>query len=109
MNGPVFKMLLLEQHEALYEAIMEGRAQEAGVTARRHIDYVEQTIKRTQQAGNWEEISRMRLTQLSDRESKPPNRMARPAPSTGEGSTKSATDTDFDILQTDEQTSDQEA
>ena len=58
---------LLAQHEALYQAIMDGRPADAHDAARYHMDYVEQTLNRTNQAGTWEEISRMRLSQMTDR------------------------------------------
>jgi GntR family transcriptional repressor for pyruvate dehydrogenase complex len=58
---------LLAQHERLYQAIMDGKPDEAREAARYHMDYVEQTLNKTNQAGVWEEISRMRLSQLSDR------------------------------------------
>ncbi|MCV6547792.1 MAG: FadR family transcriptional regulator [Cohaesibacter sp.] len=61
---------LLEQHERLYKAIMEGKPDEAREAARHHMDYVEQTLTHTNQAGVWEEISRMRLSQLADRSDK---------------------------------------
>lgn len=60
---------LLSQHEALYSAIMEGKPQRAREVAREHMTYVEQTLNRTNQAGTWEEISRMRLSQMADRKS----------------------------------------
>ena len=62
---------LLEQHEALYKAIMEGKPAEAKKAAQNHMTYVEQTLNRTNQAGTWEEISRMRLSQLADRNTRP--------------------------------------
>ena len=35
---------LLEQHRALYEAIVEGRADEARAAASRHLDYVQEVL-----------------------------------------------------------------
>ncbi len=60
---------LLAQHEQIYSAIMEGRPQNAREAARYHMTYVERTLNQTNQAGTWEEISRMRLSQLTDRNS----------------------------------------
>ena len=64
---PGVQEALLAQHEQIYAAIMAKQPKDARVAAQRHIDYVEHTINRTQQAGSWEEISRMRLSQLADR------------------------------------------
>nr|WP_321445424.1 FCD domain-containing protein [uncultured Cohaesibacter sp.] len=64
---PGVQEALLAQHEQIHEAIVTKQPKEARIAAQRHIDYVEHTINRTQQAGSWEEISRMRLSQLADR------------------------------------------
>ena len=64
---PGVQEALLSQHEALYKAIMARQPGAARKAAEQHIDYVEQTLGRTQLAGSWEEISRMRLAQLADR------------------------------------------
>jgi GntR family transcriptional repressor for pyruvate dehydrogenase complex len=61
---------LLQQHERLYKAVMDGNPDEAREAARHHMDYVEKTLSRTNQAGAWEEISRMRLSQMADRSDK---------------------------------------
>ncbi|WP_319530969.1 FCD domain-containing protein [uncultured Cohaesibacter sp.] len=63
---PGVRDLLMDQHEQLYHAIMERQPKEARKAAEDHIAYVEQTLAHTQQAGSWEEISRMRLQRLSD-------------------------------------------
>lgn len=60
---------LLEQHERLYNAIMEGQPEKARQAARAHMDYVEQTLNQAHRAGGWDDISRMRLSQMADRDS----------------------------------------
>ena len=64
---PGVQKSLLFQHEEIFEAIMERKPKQARLAAQRHIDFVEHTLTRTQQAGGWEEISRMRLSQLAGR------------------------------------------
>ncbi|AVO54246.1 FCD domain-containing protein [Ectopseudomonas mendocina] len=40
--------MLIKQHQALYEAIMEGRAEEARTLSNQHIDYVQEVLSEVQ-------------------------------------------------------------
>ena len=51
---------LIEQHRALYEAIMEGRAEEARGLSNRHIDYVQEVLAEVQQQARREERAQRR-------------------------------------------------
>jgi GntR family transcriptional regulator, transcriptional repressor for pyruvate dehydrogenase complex len=41
--------MLITQHQALFEAIMAGRAEEARELSNRHIDYVREVLSEVQQ------------------------------------------------------------
>ena len=41
--------MLIDQHRALYEAIIGGRAEEARALSNRHIDYVQEVLAEVQQ------------------------------------------------------------
>lgn len=47
--------MLIEQHRALYQAIIEGRAEEARTLSNRHIDYVQEVLAEVQQQARREE------------------------------------------------------
>ena len=51
---------LIEQHRALYEAIMEGHAEEARGLSSRHIDYVQEVLAEVQQQARREERAQRR-------------------------------------------------
>ncbi len=51
---------LIEQHRALYEAIMEGHAEEARGLSNRHIDYVQEVLAEVQQQARREERAQRR-------------------------------------------------
>jgi GntR family transcriptional repressor for pyruvate dehydrogenase complex len=47
--------MLIEQHRTLYQAIVEGRAEEARTISNRHIDYVQEVLAEVQQQARREE------------------------------------------------------
>ncbi|TIH07473.1 FCD domain-containing protein [Pseudomonas leptonychotis] len=52
--------MLIEQHRALYQAIIEGRAEEARTLSNRHIDYVQEVLAEVQQQARREERAQRR-------------------------------------------------
>lgn len=54
---------LLEQHRAIYEAVVGGNPQRARETAARHIDFVEQAAAEAARTSEWQRVSRLRLQQ----------------------------------------------
>lgn len=56
---------LLDQHRAIYDAIVAGDAEAARKAARAHIDYVEQAMNDAERSGEWQRVSRLRLRQRS--------------------------------------------
>ncbi|MCW2308118.1 FadR/GntR family transcriptional regulator [Rhodobium gokarnense] len=58
---------LLQQHRAIYEAIMAGDRAGAEEAARRHMDFVITTIDEIDRAGMWQTVASMRLQQLDQR------------------------------------------
>ena len=59
---------LLEQHRAIFEAVVNGDAEAAGKAAGAHISYVESIMREVQRAGQWHEVSQMRLQQFSEQD-----------------------------------------
>lgn len=57
---------LLEQHRLIFEAVIRGDAKAAREAASDHIAYVESIMREVQRAGQWHEISEMRLQQFSE-------------------------------------------
>ncbi|WP_349359565.1 FCD domain-containing protein [Stappia sp.] len=57
---------LLEQHRAIYDAVMRADAQAAADAAVAHIDYVEQVVHEVARTGTWNHVSEMRLEQRID-------------------------------------------
>ncbi|MFP6799365.1 MAG: FCD domain-containing protein, partial [Pseudomonas sp.] len=47
--------MLIEQHRTLYQAIIEGRAEDARTLSNRHIDYVQEVLAEVQQQARREE------------------------------------------------------
>jgi GntR family transcriptional regulator, transcriptional repressor for pyruvate dehydrogenase complex len=56
---------LFEQHRAIHSAILRGDAQEARSAAATHIDFVSAAMTEAERAGDWQRISRLRLTHRS--------------------------------------------
>jgi GntR family transcriptional regulator, transcriptional repressor for pyruvate dehydrogenase complex len=54
---------LLEQHQAIYHAVVSGDPQGAREAAARHIDFVEQAAAEAERATDWQRVSRLRLQQ----------------------------------------------
>lgn len=52
--------MLIEQHRGLYQAIIEGRAEEARTLSNRHIDYVQEVLAEVQQQARREERAQRR-------------------------------------------------
>lgn len=76
---------LIEQHRAIYSAIMAGDPDAARLAARGHMSYVEGTLREIQRVGAWEEVAERRLSRLNPkpatRKPVPPTRSkARAAP-----------------------------
>lgn len=55
------RVFLLEQHEAIYIAIMEGLEEAASQAARKHIEFIESKTREMKQMEVWQETSRKRL------------------------------------------------
>jgi len=58
---------LLDQHVAIYEAIVSGDAGRAKQTAEHHMDYVTETLRAAERANDWARVSELRRRQR-DRE-----------------------------------------
>jgi GntR family transcriptional regulator, transcriptional repressor for pyruvate dehydrogenase complex len=54
---------LLEQHQAIYQAVVSSDPQRAREAAARHIDFVEQAAADAERATDWQRVSRLRLQQ----------------------------------------------
>ena len=52
---------LLDQHRAIYEAIMEANPQQARRAASAHMEYVDECVREIERLGEWEEIAALRL------------------------------------------------
>lgn len=57
---------LLEQHRAIYEAVIAGDPKAAREAARAHIDYVEKAATEAERTSEWRRVSRLRLEQRAD-------------------------------------------
>ncbi len=64
-SEPGAREALLAQHEAIAEAILAGNPAEARRAAEAHIDFVVQTMQTAERSGEWERISKLRLTNRS--------------------------------------------
>ena len=60
---PSAQDVLLSQHRAIYEAIIAANPDTARQAARDHIDYVERAMNEAERSGEWQRVSRLRLTQ----------------------------------------------
>lgn len=70
---PGARQVLLDQHRAIHGAIVGGDDAAARVAATAHIDFVEQATAEAERAGDWQRISRLRLSQrLEGRDTGPP-------------------------------------
>lgn len=58
---------LLEQHRAIYDAVLAADPDAARLAAQAHIDYVETTMREVQRADAWEEVAALRLQQMRER------------------------------------------
>jgi len=54
---------LLEQHQAIWRAVVDGDPQGAREAAARHIDFVAQAAAEADRASDWQRVSRLRLEQ----------------------------------------------
>lgn len=54
---------LLEQHEAIYDAIIAGDPELASVSAQAHMEFVEKCKREAEKAEAWENVSRLRKVQ----------------------------------------------
>lgn len=61
-SEPGARESLLAQHEAIVDAIIEGNPAKARQAAEDHIDFVTRTMQAAQRSGEWERVSRQRLT-----------------------------------------------
>jgi len=52
--------MLIEQHRALFQAIIDGRAEDARALSNRHIDYVQEVLADVQQQVRREERAQRR-------------------------------------------------
>ncbi len=66
-NGPSQRLALLDQHRAIYDAIIAGDADKAAQAARHHITYVEQATRDAERQQDWNSISTLRLEQRDER------------------------------------------
>ncbi|WP_018698800.1 FCD domain-containing protein [Amorphus coralli] len=55
---------LLDQHCTIYRAIMAGDPEAARLAARRHMSYVEGTLREIERVGAWEDVAERRLSRL---------------------------------------------
>ena len=63
---PGARDVLLQQHIAIYEAVMAGDPAAARRAAESHMTFVEQAMKEAERTGDWERVSRLRLRQRTD-------------------------------------------
>jgi len=69
---------LLEQHLAIYEAIMDGDAERARNAATEHINFIERVMREVERKGDWDAIAELRLTQRDSREKETRKRASKP-------------------------------
>lgn len=62
-NLPGARELLLEQHIAIYDAVMAGDAAAGRAAAQAHIDFVSRAMQDAERSGDWERVSQLRLRQ----------------------------------------------
>ncbi len=56
---------MLEQHKAIYEAVVGAMPDQAREAARAHITFIEQAMQQANRTDDWQRISRLRLQQRS--------------------------------------------
>ena len=62
-NLPGAREKLLEQHVAIYDAVMAGNPDAGRRAAQAHIDFVARAMMDAERSGDWERVSRLRLQQ----------------------------------------------
>jgi len=62
-NLPGAREKLLEQHLAIYEAVMAGDPEAGRRAAQAHIDFVARAMTDAERSGDWERVSKLRLQQ----------------------------------------------
>ncbi|MCY0093892.1 FCD domain-containing protein [Hoeflea ulvae] len=62
-NLPGAREKLLEQHLAIYDAVMAGDPEAGRQAAQAHIDFVARAMTDAERSGDWERVSRLRLQQ----------------------------------------------
>ena len=62
-NLPGARERLLEQHVAIYDAVMAGNPDAGRKAAQAHIDFVAKAMKEAERSGDWERVSKLRLQQ----------------------------------------------
>jgi GntR family transcriptional repressor for pyruvate dehydrogenase complex len=62
---PGARTQLLDQHKAIYKAVMDGNPAAAREAAENHMEFVEKSFAEAEQIGNRERVSRLRLRQRS--------------------------------------------
>ncbi|MAW86378.1 MAG: GntR family transcriptional regulator [Phyllobacteriaceae bacterium] len=65
-NFPGARDKLLEQHLAIYNAVMAGDPAAARAAAEAHMAYVENSMRDAERTEDWQRISRLRLRQRSE-------------------------------------------
>ena len=65
-NFPGARDKLLEQHLAIYDAVMAGDPAAARAAAQAHMTYVENSMRDAERTVDWQRISRLRLRQRSE-------------------------------------------
>lgn len=65
-NFPGARAKLLEQHVAIYDAVMNGDRAAARMAAEDHIRFVEQSVTEAERSGDWKRVSNLRLRQRTD-------------------------------------------
>ncbi|MCB1384060.1 MAG: FCD domain-containing protein [Notoacmeibacter sp.] len=63
---PGARDMLLQQHIAIYDAVMAGDPVAARRAAEAHMTFVEKAMKEAERTGDWERVSRLRLRQRTD-------------------------------------------
>lgn len=65
-NAPGARDQLLAQHQAIYQAVVDGDPAAARAAAMGHIDFVGQAMAEAERTGDWQRVSRLRLRQRSE-------------------------------------------
>ncbi|KPB02534.1 FadR/GntR family transcriptional regulator [Ahrensia marina] len=59
-RAPGARTLLLKQHRAIYEAIMEADPEAAAAAAAAHMEFVEESKREAEKVGAWQTVSKLR-------------------------------------------------